>query len=282
MKNIQIASIQIDIELGHKKENLAKAMHYLEKAAAAGVDLAVFPECALSGYLFDSKEEAGLFAESLQGPSLKKIGAICKKKQVYTVYTLLERADNGNIYNTAVFLGPNGIVACYRKTHLPYLGVDRFLAASDNPYTILHTPLGKIGLMICYDLRFPEPARVLSLLGAQLILLPTNLSTGGEAHLNFFLRARACENRVFIISANRIGEEKGSVFIGRSQIIDPSGNCLAEASADREEIISCTIDPQQADNKKITVIPNKYEMHIFNDRRKQLYGPILTIEPGNK
>ncbi|MGI6328834.1 MAG: carbon-nitrogen hydrolase family protein [Dethiobacteria bacterium] len=275
MKSFQVASIQIDINIGHKEENLAKAVHYLKQAAAAGANLAVFPECALSGYLYDSKEEAEYFAESLQGPSLKKISAICKEMQLYTVYTLLERADNCNIYNTAVLLGPDGIIACYRKTHLPYLGVDRFVTAGENPYKIIDTPLGKIGLMICYDLRFPEPARILSLLGAQVILLPTNLSKGGEAHLNFFLKARACENRVFIISANRIGEEKGSVFVGRSQIVDPSGNCLAEASSDKEEIISCIIEPHQADNKRIIVIPHKYEMHIFNDRKKQLYGPIL-------
>jgi predicted amidohydrolase len=277
MKSIHVASIQIGIKLGRKEENLAKAIHYLEQAAAAGADLAVFPECALSGYLFDSKEEAGFFAESLQGPSLQKISAICKGKQIYTVYTLLERADNCNIYNTAVLLGPDGIIACYRKTHLPYLGVDRFVAAGESPYKIIDTPLGKIGLMICYDLRFPEPARVLSLLGAQVILLPTNLSKGGEAHLNFFLRARACENKIFIISANRLGEEKGSAFVGCSKIVDPSGNYLAEASSEKEEIISCIIEPQQANNKKITVIPHKYEMHIFNDRRKELYGPILQL-----
>lgn len=113
-----------------------------------------------------------------------------------------------------------------------------------------------------------------------MILNPANLPEGAEAHAAFFNRARACENRVYLINANRVGHERGFTFIGRSQIIDPSGVVLAEAGSAGEELLMADISPAKADEKHVVVIPGVYEFDITQDRRPALYGPMSRAVSG--
>src|SRR5947207_6692008 len=150
---MRVAVAQIDPKLGERERNLEACVARLEEAAAAGAELLVLPECAIPGYMFDSAEEAMPFAEEIPGPSTQVLERESARLGVHVVCGLLER-DGDALRNSAVFVGPNGLIGTYRKTHLPFLGVDRFAVPGDE-LPGYDTPLGRIGVEICYDLRFP-------------------------------------------------------------------------------------------------------------------------------
>lgn len=270
-----VGAAQIDVSIGRKKENLSKCLNLLKSAADQHIELLAFPECALTGYVFNDYDEAFLMAETIPGESTNLLKEACHKYKITILVGLLEH-DGGKIYNTAVLINPEGLVGKYRKSHTLCLGVDRYiLPGEDLPVFSLYQ--AKVGILICYDQRFPEPARVMALKGAQVILTPANLPQGAEAYPNFLNQARAFENRLFIVHANRVGRERNVQFIGRSQIIDYSGRILAEGSSTNEEIIKAQIKPEQADLKHVVNVPGEYEFHVFDDRRPDLYG--LITEP---
>ena len=267
-----VGAAQINISIGRKKENLSKCLNLLKKAAVQHIELLAFPECTLTGYVFNSYDEASLMAETIPGDSTNLLKEACHKYKITALVGLLEH-DGGKIYNTAVLINPEGLVGKYRKSHTLCLGVDRYiLPGEDLPVFSLHQT--KVGILICYDQRFPEPARVMALKEAQVILNPANLPQGAEAYPNFLNQARACENRVFIVHANRVGEERNVRFIGRSQIIDCSGRILAEGSSTDEEIIKAQIKPEEANLKHVVNAPGEYEFDVFGDRRPDLYEVI--------
>jgi predicted amidohydrolase len=246
----------------------------MTSAAENDADLLVFPECALTGYCYSSLEESLSVAERIPGPSTDDVAARCRELNVYVILGLLEEAE-GRCYNALAFLGPEGLVGKYRKTHLPHLGVDRFVTPGDAHLEVYDTAIGRIGLNICFDVRFPEPARVLALKGAELIALPTNWPAGAESGPDFLVNTRAIENRVNYVAVDRVGEERGFHFIGRSKIVDYRGRTLAEASSDREEIIYGTLDLDPARDKHVVVIPGEYELPLFTGRRPELYATIV-------
>ena len=183
---------------------------------------------------------------------------------------MLEK-DDEQCYNAAVLLGPQGLIGKYRKIHLPFLGVDRFVNPGNLGFQVHETPLGRIGLNICYDGRFPESARALALRGADIVLLPTNWPKGAEEFAEFLVNARGIENHLFSIAVNRVGKERGFQFIGRSRVANPEGKTLATASGNQEEIIYAEIDPLESRNKQIVRIPGKLEINCIKDRRPQYY-----------
>jgi predicted amidohydrolase len=185
--------------------------------------------------------------------------------------------EAGVLYNSAALIGPGGLVGKYRKTHIPFQAVDRFVAPGDIPLSVFDTPLGRIGLLICYDLRFPEPARVLALAGVQIIANLTNLPPPGWPQPEFIFQARAAENRVWVVCADRVGEERGVRFIGRSAIVSPQGEKLAEADGVSEELLLADIVPAEADEKDLIIDPGVYEMHLLGDRRPDLYGALTGL-----
>jgi len=248
----------------------------LERAVEHGVELAVFPECALTGYVYRSLEEALEVAEPVPGPASERVCRAAERLGVYVVVGMLERAD-GRCYNTAIVAGPNGFEGLYRKTHILCLGVDRFTTPGDIPYHVYDLPIGRLGVLICYDLRFPEPARSLALQGAQIVVLPTNWPVSSTIQPDVFSRARAAENHVFVLAADRVGEERGARFLGRSQIVAPSGEVLAEGSKDAVEMLVRDVDASEADVKNVVVRAGEHEMDCFADRRPELYGT-LTLD----
>ena len=271
---MQVAAAQIAISLANKSVNLNKCLHFLQLASRQHVELVVFPECALTGYVFNSFNEAFQVSETVPGESTQVLEKACHEHKISTAVGLLER-DGDRLYNTAVLITPEGLLGKYRKTHLICLGVDRYVSQGEE-LPVFSTLQGKVAILICYDLRFPEPARVTALKRTQVILNPANLPEGAEAYAGFLNQARACENRVFIISTNRVGEERNVRFIGRSQIIDYAGRVLAEGSKSDEELIRAEIILGQADLKHVVNRPGEYEFDVFGDRRPALYEPIIN------
>jgi predicted amidohydrolase len=211
-RTVRVAVAQTAPELGANQKNLNQVIEWLGEAAAEGARLVVFPECALSGYLLDDLNELERFAEPVPGPAIRRLAEACARQQVYTVVGLLERGAEA-IYNSAVLVGPDGLIACYRKAHLPGLGLDRLAAHGDTPFAVHETPIGRIGTAICYDIRFPEPARLLALQGADIIAFPSNWPVVERVAPpstipDVLTRARALENRVHLAVANRAGEER--------------------------------------------------------------------------
>ena len=265
---------QTNPAIGQVEANLERCLALISEAGGKGVNLVVFPEAALTGYCFSHLKEALAIAPAFPGPADEALASACRRANLYAVVGSLERSGD-RLYNTALLLSPSGLVGKYRKTHLPYLGADRFAQPGDLGLRVYDTEVGRLGLLICFDMRLPEPCRVLALGGAEIIAIPTNWPTGAEANTHFILRARAAENRVYILGADRVGEERGTRFLGRSQIADPTGQVLAEGSEDGEEGILARISPARARNKRLVNIPGQYELDFFGSRRPELYEPIV-------
>jgi predicted amidohydrolase len=249
----------------------------LREAAGRGARLVIFPECALSGYCFPNRDEARESAETLPGPAAETLAADCRELGVFAIFGLLER-DGDGLFNAAALIGPQGMIGSYRKTHLPCLGVDRCTVPGDRPYAVHDLGGLRVGMLICYDGSFPEPTRVLALLGADLVVLPTNWPPEAVASARILTPARALENRIYFAAVNRVGTEAGFRFIGLSRICDITGELLAASDDDRETILYATIDPERARSKRIVNIPGEYEVDRIADRRPELYAD-LTKSP---
>ena len=274
---MKIAGAQMDVVLGDRESNLSKMTALLEEAATEGAELVVFPECSLTGYCFESFEEAWVQAERVPGPSAERMAEECRRLDCHAVYGFLE-ADGERMFNACVLVGPEGVVGTYRKIHLPKLGVDCFNKPGDRPFAVWHVGEAKVGMHICYDGAFPEAPRAMALLGADLLVLPTNWPPGTECTAGCVPNARALENNVYYMAVNRVGTERGFRFIGQSKICDPSGGLLAEAAHAEETILYAEIDLENARRKRIVRVPGKHEIHRFADRRPEMYGPI--VDPG--
>ena len=270
MSTFVVAGVQMNPILMDKEGNLSLIIQQLQLAASEQARLVVFPECALTGYCFESLEEAIPYAETIPGSSTNRLIEACQKLNIHLVLGMLEK-DDEQCYNAAVLLGPQGLIGKYRKIHLPFLGVDRFVNPGNLGFQVHETPLGRIGLNICYDGRFPESDRALALRGADIVLLPTNWPKGAEEFAEFLVNARGIENHLFSIAVNRVGKESGFQFIGRSRVANPEGKTLATASGNQEEIIYAEIDPLESRNKQIVRIPGKLEINCIKDRRPQYY-----------
>jgi predicted amidohydrolase len=274
MEPFTIALVQMDPKIGDRARNRAAIVAGIERAAGAGARLVVFPECALSGYVFDSAAAAAPAAETVPGETTEAVAEACRKHGVYAIVGLLERVDDA-LYNSAFVAGPSGLVANYRKCHLPVLGIDRYVGRGEE-LPVIELPFARIGILICYDVRFPEAARSLTLRGADVIVVPTNWPEGAESAPEFLTRARAWENRVFVAACNRVGEERGARFIGRSQIVAPDGKLLAEADGCSETMLTATIDPALARQKKLVIRPGEFELDPIGGRRPELYRDVSS------
>jgi len=248
----------------------------MRSAAERDARLVMFPECALTGYAYNSLAEAVPFAEPVEGPSSQQIAEACRETGAYAVVGFIE-ADGGKFYNAAMLVGPDGVVGSYRKVHLPFIGIDRFLTPGDRQFNVFELPFGKVGLNICYDISFPEASRVLKLMGAELVALITNWPEAAWRSPAFVANTRALENHLFFAATDRIGVERGWKFIGRSKVVDCSGDTLAEAGAEDEELLVVAVDFQQANRNRIVNVAGAYEVDRLKDRRPGHYD--LISEP---
>ncbi|HEV3085103.1 MAG TPA: carbon-nitrogen hydrolase family protein [Gemmataceae bacterium] len=275
MTTWKIAGVQMDCRLADKAYNLGVIRMRLREAVAKGARLVVFPECALTGYAFDSRDEAVTLAEPVPGPATTLLAEDCRALDAWAIIGLLELGRSANVFfNACALIGPQGIVGSYRKIHLPFLGVDRFATPGDRPFQVHDLGGLRVGMNICYDGSFPESSRVLAVLGADLVVLPTNWPTGAAKTACCLVPARAMENHLYYAAVNRVGEEGGFRFIGQSRFVDCDGELLIPPGSDQEEILYAEVNPAIARQKRIIKIPGKYEIDRVNDRRPEMYGPL--------
>ncbi|QEH37395.1 (R)-stereoselective amidase [Aquisphaera giovannonii] len=278
---VRVAAVQMEPALGRVAENLARIEADLARAAESGARLAVFPECALSGYGFGSREEGLAHSVPIDGEELARVARAVARTGCACIFGLLER-DGSRLYNACTLVGPRGVVGTYRKVHLPFLGIDMFVDPGDRPFAVHEVP-GldlRVGMHICYDGTFPETPRILALQGADLLVLPTNWPTHSEAAADHMVATRALENTVYYMAVNRVGVESGFRFIGTSSIADPGGRILARASADSAEMLFADIEPERARRKLLVRVPGKHEVNRIADRRPAFYGPL--VEPNGR
>ena len=261
----RIGFAQFQVAFGEPDRNRA-AMKVLA-ARAPDADLLVFPELAASGYDFVDANEARELAEPFgDGPTSQAAITWAQELSMSIVVGYAEQAAEG-LYNSCLLALPDGALYNYRKIHL-FSREKRFFLPGDGPPPVIDTPAGRVGLMICFDWIFPETARTLALNGAQIIAHPSNLVLPWCQRAMF---TRCVENRVFAVTANRIGTEERAgrvlAFTGGSQVLDPTGETLAQATADQEAVAVVEVDPARADEKAI----NEHN-HLLNDRRPELYA----------
>lgn len=274
-----VAGVQTDCALADPTANLARMTRRLAEAAGRGAKLVVFPECALTGYGFESRDALRRAAEPVPGPSVERLARECERLGVWAVFGLIEGAPGGKLFNTAALVGPSGFVASYRKVHLPCLGADRFTDPGDRPFAVHDLGGLRIGINICFDGSFPESARILTLLGADLVVLPTNWATNSRKMAELVSAARAWENHIYYLAVNRVGDESGFHYIGMSSAADYLGNVLHFAAPDAEEIFTIEVDPAAAARKRVVYAKGTYEIDRVNWRRPDLYGPLVEGQP---
>lgn len=273
---IPVAGIQMDFTLGDNAGNVARMIAQLDDPQVASAQLVVFPECAVSGYCFDSREEAWPHAETTPGPATEALLAAAKARGKHLVFGMLER-NGDKLHNSCVLLGPEGIVGVYRKIHLPFLGVDRFVDGGTEPLRVYDIGSMRVGLHICYDGSFPECVRVLTLLGADLVVLPTNWPPGADTFAELLPNARALENHIYYMAVNRVGTERGFQFIGTSKFCLPTGRSPSVGSATEPAIITGSVQPHIVRNKRLVRVPGKHLIDRLADRRPEFYG--LLAQP---
>src|SRR5687767_6887350 len=261
---MRVGYYQNNPDFGKVADNLDRIGHQLEEAEA---DLLVLPELCASGYQFISHDEVQALAEPVpDGPTTKRLLDFAKRRQVVIVGGLPERA--GTVYyNSAVAVGPQGFIGCYRKTHL-FFEETLYFTPGDTGFHVWDIGPAKIGVMICFDWYYPEAARVLALKGADIICHPSNLVL---PNCPDSMPVRCLENRVFAVTCNRIGSEaRGGkeqlTYIGQSEVVTPKGIIQHRASHDQEELTIVEIEPTQARNKSL----NRYN-DLLRDRRTSLY-----------
>ncbi len=268
---MKLACAQLDVVFGEPEDNAQRAIDLLSELVHDGVDFAVFPECFLTGYVVGSPDEASSIAIEFDSDPIRRMADHCRSIGIYAVVGFAGRRGK-SLYNAAAMFSPDQEPKFAIKTHLPCLGLDRFVAPGDE-LALFETRFGRVGVLICYDMRMPEATRSLALRGADLVVLPTNWPRGAQVSAEHICIARAAENHIFFAACNRAGDEAGSHFIGRSKIIGPTGAVLA-AAGESEEIVTAEIKLSEARNKRVVNIPGEYELEIFGARRPELYGPI--------
>jgi predicted amidohydrolase len=233
MPEITIALAQMQPKLGEPEDNLIKMSEMINKIASQHrVDLIVFPELVTSGY------ELGVrfteVAERIPGPSLNLLSKRANEFGVYVAFGMVskERVESV-LYNSAVLIGPEGdLVEVYNKVHLR--GEERMAFREGFKLPIAQTDIGNIGMMIGYDLAFPEVARTLTLEGADLLLCMANWETAQMDEWKTYVRARAYENSVFVAAVNRVGEDVTLSFGGESMVVGPRGQVYASLAEDTD------------------------------------------------
>lgn len=270
---IKVACIQMEPKFGEVDRNIQISIERIEKAVQQGANFIVLPELCNTGYVFNTRKEAFLLAETIpEGPSVK---AWCKAAETYNVYIVagITEKDGNVLYNSAVFVGPEGYIGTYRKNHL-WNEEKLFFEPGDLGFPVFKTKVGKIGILICYDMWFPEGYRYYASQGVDLVCVPTNwvpMPNQPEQHMQMAVHvamANAHCNSLFVACADRVGVERSQPFIGSSVIVNSSGWPVSgPASMDQEEVIFATINLSEA---RIGKTRNQLNS-IIQDRRPELY-----------
>ena len=268
---VTVAVCQLAPMVGEVDANRDRLAAAVRRAAEAGADVVVAPELATSGYVFRTREEVADAAEPADGPTSALLQGLARELGVTVVAGLPERAPDGEIYNSAVVVDRSGLRAVYRKVHLWGREPEFFRPGEEAP-PVVDLDWGRLGLMVCYDLEFPEWVRACALAGAELICAPTNWPDegrpDGERPIEMVnVLAAASANRVYIAAADRCGEERGTRWVTGSVIAGHDGYPLAMADlTDSEQMLVATCEPARARDKALGPFNDR-----FADRRPHLY-----------
>ena len=266
-----VAAAQLRLRIGDLVGNRFSARRAIENAAVAGARLIVLPELTASGYVFADQAEAITLSEDLTGPTVTEWAELAAAHDLVIVGGVAERAAGGKLFNTAVVVDSTGLRASYRKAHLWDREKEVFIPGDSRP-VLVDTAVGRIAVMVCYDLEFPEWMRFAALGGAEIVCVPTNWPhaprpEGERPGEVVRAQAAASTNRVYLIAADRCGAERGVSWTGGSAIIDPDGFAVAgPVSADEPALLIADIDPARARVKSVSD-----RNHVFDDRRLDLY-----------
>lgn len=270
-----VAACQIAIDIADPEANLAAMASVVQNAGEQGAELIVLPELAASGYMFRDRAEAWAASEGLDGSTVETLAALSERHRCVIVSGICERGPAGQLWNSAVVVEDGRLIAVYRKVHL--WGTETLIFdAGDQQPRVLTTRAGRLSPMICYDAEFPEWVRLAADAGAEIVTVPTAWPLGPrpstERPLEIYkAQAFAGTYRVYMIIADRCGNERGQDWIGGSVIVGPDGYLRAGPAASAQPgqpgLLLATIDPTEARDKAIG--PHN---DARTDRRPDLYG----------
>ncbi|SEG82620.1 Predicted amidohydrolase [Actinacidiphila yanglinensis] len=282
---LRVAAVQSNPQVGlvNKEANVAATLDQINKCASEGARLIVLPELAGTGYSFDTREEAYAHAEPVPaGPTCTQWIELAGRLDVYIVAGIAE-IDGVHLYDSAVLIGPDGFIGAYRKTHL--WNREKLLFTPGSAYPVFETRIGRIGLLICWDIWFPEVPRILTAQGADLICSVNNwvwtppplFDHAGNCMAGYLTMGASHVNSVPIIAANRVGEERGGTFLGCSVITGVNGwPSAGVADAEKEEILYADVDVVASRSAVVWSELND----LPRDRRVDLYDPLLGYTGG--
>jgi 5-aminopentanamidase len=265
---IKVGVFQFAPIFGETKKNTDYAVEELSRVQA---DLVVLPELCTTGYQFVSREEVRALSEEVSTSyAVARFMEVARAQHMGIVFGMAE-VHEGRFFNSAVYLSPNGLAGVYRKVHL-FFEEKFFFEGGRDGFPVFEQDGVRLGIMICFDWIFPEAARILALKGADIICHPSNLVL---PFCQDAMVTRCTENRVFAVTANRIGEEQRGgkdklAFSGASQVADPGGNVLFRLAPGEETLRIIEIEPGQARNKNITI-----HNDLFHDRAPKLYKNLV-------
>jgi predicted amidohydrolase len=268
---IRAASCQLLLDVTDVAGNLSRAEAVVAEAAGQGAQLVVLPELTDSGYVFNTPDEARDRAQPADGPTVSGWCELAARHQIVLVAGFCELGADGVVYNSAVLIDQGEAKAVYRKAHL-WDRESEFFTPGAAPPPVVPTSVGRVGMMICYDLEFPEWSRLVALAGAQVVAAPTNWPAeprpAGERPMEVIrVQANASVNRMFVVAADRCGTERGVDWVGGSVIVGPGGYPLAGPAAGAEPtLLVADLDLASADDKATGPRNN-----VFTDRRPDLY-----------
>jgi len=266
---MKIALVTMRPKIADKKANLKKMEEFIEKTEA---DLFVFGELTICGY--HVKDELRDIAETVDGPLIKRIKTIAKRKNCYVVFgmPLKHSKIRGLIHNASVLIHPNGKVDTYNKWFLPTTGPfeEKIFFDEGEELKLCKTKFGKIGLIVCYDIYFPEICRAYTLMGADIIIIISATPSVTRKYFETLIPARAVENTVFMIYANLVGTQENLVFWGGSQIHDPLGKLIVKAPYYKESVTTCEIDVKQVEFARLN-------RPVVRDIKSEIYHDLYNL-----
>ena len=241
---IKLVLAQISSKREGKEANLQKIEKLTYKAKEQKADLAIFPELCLSGYVV--RDQFYELAETIPGPTVEKVEALAKETGLHIIFGMPELSEKtrATVFNTAVFVGPKGLIGKYRKMYLPTHSIfeEKRYFRPGYQTAAFQTDVGNIGLCICYDLFFPEVLRLIRLKGAQLIVCISASPSVRRSYFETLACARALENTAYLAYVNLAGVQDGLQFWGGSRLVSPNGDILAKAKYDEEDFVQCEVD----------------------------------------
>jgi len=250
---LHLTLAQFSPEVGNKNNNLSKITDYLRDASKQNSDIILFPELSLSGaIIFDCIDE---ISENLDSTSIQYMKKICNEFGIHAVFTFPEKTNDGEYFNTAALIDDKGqLLGIHRKVHL--FDLEKGYYKSGKDFNVFNTRLGKIGISICFDLEFPETARILRLNGAEIILSATNNMEPYQDDQKIYAKSRAKENQIPVAICNRVGSEKELKFFGESIVVDAFGKTIVSLG-DQEELITVEVNLNSKIDNKLGYIANR-------------------------